>query len=63
EFDGTVPFAVAAYNAGPGAVRKWRENGGGDMDAWVEAVPYPETRHYVKKVFGNLWSYQSIYGR
>lgn len=62
EFEGTAPFAVAAYNAGPGAVRKWRGNGGGDMDAWVEAVPYAETRHYVKKVFGNLWSYQALYG-
>lgn len=63
EFQGNSPFAVAAYNAGPGAVRKWTANGGGDMDAWVEAVPYSETRHYVKKVFGNLWSYQAIYGK
>jgi soluble lytic murein transglycosylase len=63
EFEGISPYAVAAYNAGPGAVRKWRGNGGGDMDAWVEAVPYSETRHYVKKVFGNLWSYQALYGR
>ena len=63
EFGGTSPFAVAAYNAGPGAVRKWQGNGGGDMDAWVEAIPFSETRHYVKKVFGNLWSYQAIYGK
>lgn len=63
EFKGTSPFAVAAYNAGPGAVRKWERNGGGDLDAWVEAIPYAETRHYVKKVFGNLWSYQAIYGK
>ncbi len=63
EFGGTSPFAVAAYNAGPGAVRKWQANGGGDMDAWVEAIPFSETRHYVKKVFGNLWSYQAIYAQ
>jgi soluble lytic murein transglycosylase len=62
EFQGVAPYAVAAYNAGPGAVRKWTGNGGGDMDAWVEAVPFAETRHYVKKVFGNLWSYQALYG-
>jgi soluble lytic murein transglycosylase len=24
----------------------------------VEAIPYPETRLYVKKVLGNVWSYQ-----
>lgn len=63
EFQGVAPYAVAAYNAGPGAVRKWTGNGGGDMDAWVEAVPFAETRHYVKKVFGNLWSYEALYGQ
>jgi soluble lytic murein transglycosylase len=25
-------------------------------ELWVEAIPYPETRLYVKKVLGNLWS-------
>jgi soluble lytic murein transglycosylase len=25
---------------------------------WVEAIPFPETRLYVKKVMGNTWSYQ-----
>ncbi|MEB3199502.1 MAG: lytic transglycosylase domain-containing protein [Synechococcaceae cyanobacterium] len=54
------PFAaVASYNAGPGAVAGWvsprlqRE-----PELWVEAIPYPETRLYVKKVLGNAWSYQ-----
>jgi soluble lytic murein transglycosylase len=26
----------------------------------VEAIPYPETRLYVKKVLGNAWSYQQL---
>jgi soluble lytic murein transglycosylase len=53
-------LAVASYNAGPGAVQGWS----GDPrrrrapELWVEAIPYPETRLYVKKVLGNTWSYQ-----
>ncbi|MNX45119.1 Soluble lytic murein transglycosylase precursor [compost metagenome] len=57
-------FAVAAYNAGPNAVKKWIDaNGHQDVDVWVELIPYPETRHYVKKVFGNYWTYQALYGK
>lgn len=56
-------MAVASYNAGPQAVRKWVDQAGQeDIDAWVELIPYGETRHYVKKVFANLWNYQRIYG-
>lgn len=57
-------FAVASYNAGPNAVRKWVDKyGDEDVDIWVELIPYPETRHYVKKVFSNLWTYQLLYGK
>lgn len=34
--------ALAAYNAGPTLVREWKTAG--------KAIPYPETRKYVKKV-------------
>ena len=54
------PFlAIASYNAGPGAVAGWRDARlESDPELWVEAIPYPETRLYVKKVLGNLWGYQ-----
>ncbi|MEB3332586.1 MAG: lytic transglycosylase domain-containing protein, partial [Synechococcaceae cyanobacterium] len=53
-------LAVASYNAGPGAVQGWLGPRLRQMpELWVEAIPYPETRHYVKKVLGNAWSYQS----
>ncbi|MCT0224541.1 lytic transglycosylase domain-containing protein [Synechococcus sp. CS-1328] len=54
---------VASYNAGPGAVTGWlaepaaRRRLRDEPELWVEAIPYPETRLYVKKVLGNLWSY------
>jgi len=58
-WQGNPLLAVASYNAGPGAVEGWispqlRLH----PELWVEAIPYPETRLYVKKVLGNHWSYR-----
>ena len=54
------PFlAVASYNAGPGAMEGWvNPSVKQEPEVWVESIPYPETRLYVKKVLGNAWSYQ-----
>ena len=59
------PFlSVASYNAGPGAVASWLNPALPDPqlepELWTEAIPYPETRLYVKKVLGNRWSYQLL---
>ena len=59
---GNNPFlGVASYNAGAGAVAGWIGPGRPDPlqepELWAEAIPYPETRLYVKKVLGNRWSY------
>jgi soluble lytic murein transglycosylase len=32
-----------------------------DVDEFIEAIPYKETRGYVKSVFGNYWNYLRIY--
>jgi len=61
------PFlTVASYNAGPGAVASWLNPALPDPkqepELWSEAIPYPETRLYVKKVLGNRWSYQLLQG-
>ena len=44
-------YAIAAYNAGPGAVTRWRQ-ARGDLpaDIFVEEIPYAETRNYVRRV-------------
>ncbi|MFV8816612.1 transglycosylase SLT domain-containing protein [Haliea sp. E17] len=51
-FGGNRIFALAAYNAGPHRVDRWR-NGRGEqvpVDIWVETIPYRETRNYVQAV-------------
>ena len=53
EFDGAQALAAAAYNAGPGRPRRWREGQTIDAAAWVESIPFAETRDYVKKVLAN----------
>ncbi len=51
QYDGNRVLAAAAYNAGPGRVRKWRKQSSGQpVDLWVENIPYKETRNYVQNV-------------
>ena len=40
-----------AYNAGPGAVNRWLDSRPrGDAAAWIETIPYFETRDYIPRV-------------
>ena len=59
---GDSMHAVAAYNGGPGAVASWKRKFSPDPDVFVEQIPYPETRDYVKKVFASAWNYARLYG-
>ena len=55
-------LAVASYNAGPGNVADWvKEIKLSDPDEFVEAIPFPETKNYVKAVFENYWNYLRLY--
>ena len=59
-WQGDPLLAIASYNAGPAAVKPWISAQLREIpELWVEAIPYPETRLYVKKVLGNLWSLQA----
>ncbi len=49
EFDGDMVKMVAAYNAGPEAVRKYNGN----------VPPYPETQDYVRKVINLYFRYKA----
>lgn len=64
-FDGSLPLAIAGYNAGPGRVRQWLEKMGdprtGQVDIidWVERIPASETRNYVQRVMEALQIYRA----
>lgn len=54
--------SVAAYNGGIGSIQRWKTSlHYNDTDEFVEQIPYPETKNYVKKVFASYWNYIRIY--
>ncbi|WP_184524763.1 MULTISPECIES: lytic transglycosylase domain-containing protein [unclassified Variovorax] len=60
DFDGSMPLAAAAYNAGPGRPRSWRNGPSMEAAIWAENVPFNETRDYVKKVLANTTNYAAL---
>jgi len=60
DFGGSSPMAAAAYNAGPGRPRRWREGAELEPAAWAEGIPFNETRDYVKKVLSNATLYAAL---
>lgn len=55
-------YAITAYNGGIGSVNNWFSKLiYNDADEFVEQIPYPETKNYVKKVFRTYWMYGNIY--
>ncbi|HEX7154333.1 MAG TPA: lytic transglycosylase domain-containing protein [Thermoanaerobaculia bacterium] len=61
---GNQTHAIAAYNAGETAVDQWiARMQGADADMFIEAIPYAETRLYVKTVTRNRFEYRRIYER
>jgi len=54
--------SIAAYNGGIGALKDWKNQiSYDDTDEFVEQIPYPETKNYVKKVFRSYWNYVRLY--
>ena len=62
DFEGAQPLAVAGYNAGPGRPRRWRDGPLLEPAAWIENIPFNETRDYVKKVLTNAVHYAAVIG-
>jgi soluble lytic murein transglycosylase len=60
DFAGSMALAAAAYNAGPGRPRNWRNGPTMEAAIWAENVPFSETRDYVKKVLSNTTNYAAI---
>jgi soluble lytic murein transglycosylase len=62
ENDGIVIRVIAAYNAGPNAVKRWvNKNGHREADEFVELISYKETRRYVKRVLTSYHVYRDLY--
>ena len=66
EYDGSYPFAIAAYNAGPKRVRYWKKINKNpqkkqiDYVDWIELIKFKETRNYVQRVLENYNVYRYI---
>src|SRR5215813_1404402 len=64
QFKGNVAHALAAYNAGPLAVRRWSAAlPDAELDEWIEEIPISETRGYVKRVLRTYNTYRLLYAR
>jgi soluble lytic murein transglycosylase len=61
--DGSQTLATAAYNAGPGRLRSWRAALDKPMESavFIESIPFPETRTYVKNVMSNATYYAALF--
>ena len=66
EYDGSYPFAIAAYNAGPKRVKYWKrlnknpQKNQIDYVDWIELIKFKETRNYVQRVLENYNVYRFI---
>ena len=60
---GSVPLALASYNAGPTPVRRWKgQKPDLPQEEFIDDIPYPETQNYVKKILATTEDYRRLYG-
>jgi soluble lytic murein transglycosylase len=58
---GRVEFVAVAYNAGPGRVPQWTSSLPAEIDEFVEAIPFKETKGYVQGIIRNSAQYRRLY--
>ena len=54
-------LASAGYNAGPKRAKRWRGDEPLPGAVYIETIPFPETRGYVKKVMSNTMYYARLF--
>lgn len=60
KMNGNLFEITAAYDTGPGNVWRWMDRPGTDKSdplMFIESIPSPETRNYVKRVMTYYWMY------
>jgi soluble lytic murein transglycosylase len=64
QFENNRIFAYAAYNAGPHRVTQWQERTSGNIDAYafIESIPFKETRGYVQNILMFEIYYRNLLG-
>lgn len=60
-FGGVRSHALAAYNAGPGNLKKWLEDEAYSQDGVLVNIPFDETSSYVQKVERAYEKYKNLY--
>jgi soluble lytic murein transglycosylase-like protein len=66
QVNGNLFQLAAAYNAGPGSLTRWigtHPTIADDPLLFIESVPYPETRKYIKRVMTFYWMYTQRAGQ
>ncbi|MGH9819659.1 MAG: lytic transglycosylase domain-containing protein, partial [Pyrinomonadaceae bacterium] len=58
---GQVEYVAVAYNAGPNRVPQWRATLPPEIDDFVEAIPFKETKGYVQGIIRNSAQYRRLY--
>ena len=63
KFNGQLPLVAAAYNGGPHNVARWLRARGKDteLDAFIEEIPFDESRRYAKKIVRLRAVYERTY--
>jgi len=61
--DASPVLASAAYNAGPRRAQAWRADVPLEGAIYIDTIPFPETREYVRKVMANAVQYARLFGR
>lgn len=62
-YESQLPFALAAYNAGPTRLSRWLKASGVELkedELWVDEMPWSETSYYVKAILRNILIFQIL---